>query len=291
MSEILRIENLAKSFGRKKVLQGLRLSLEKGRVCGLLGKNGEGKTTLIRILMGVIPADAGRVVYQDRPVTFADAAYKRTVGYIAEDNIFFSRMTIGELLRFNSAFYPAWSAQRAEDYLNRFSLNRKDRIRNLSRGMSLKLGLAVALAAGPELLLLDDPTSGLDVPTRHDFLRNIIREITDSGTTILFATHMVHEAEKIIDRLAILQGGRLILDSDFETAKNEVKKVVLKADPAGLEKLAGEGILHKDVQGGSASLIVYPWGKDVQRCLEAASRAPLEVSAPSLEEIFVAFVS
>lgn len=291
MSEILRIENLTKSFGRKKVLQGLSLSLEKGRVCGLLGKNGEGKTTLIRILMGIIPADGGRVVYQGRPLKFADAAYKRTIGYIAEDNIFFSRMRIAELLRFNSAFYPTWSGQRAEEYLNRFSLNRKDRIKNLSRGMSLKLGLAVALAAAPELLILDDPTSGLDVPTRHDFLRNIIREITDAGTTVLFATHMVHEAEKIIDRLAILHGGRLILDADSETTKTQVKKVVLSGEPADLEKLTGEGILYKDIQGGSASVIAYPWDEGLRHKLEALSRTPLEVSAPSLEEIFIGFVS
>ncbi len=291
MSEILKIENLTKSFGRKKVLQGLNLTLDQGRVCGLLGKNGEGKTTLIRILMGVIPADKGRVTYAGKPVHFGDAAYKRSIGYIAEDNIFFSRMRIAELLRFNAAFYPGWSGRRAEDYLNRFGLSRKDKVRNLSRGMALKLGLAVALAAGPELLLLDDPTSGLDVPTRHDFLKNVIHEITEAGTTILFATHMVHEAEKIIDRLAVLHKGRLILETDYEAFKPLMKKVVVQGEPEALNKLSGDGILSKDIQGGAASLVVYPWNEATQGKLQALSRAPLELSAPTLEEIFVGLVS
>jgi len=291
MSEILKVDSLQKRFGRKQVLKGLDLTLEKGEVCGLLGRNGEGKTTLIRILMGVIPSDGGRVVYQGRPVSYAEAAYKRTIGYIAEDNIFYERMKVGELMRFNASFYPSWSRQKADDYLNRFSLGKNERIRNLSRGMKLKLGLAVALAAAPELLLLDDPTSGLDVPTRHDFLRNIIQEITDAGTTVLFATHQVHEIEKILDHLAILHGGRLILDENYEKLKTQVMKVLLSGEPAALGALAGEGILSKDIQGGAASVIAYPWTDDLRRRLEAASRAPLETSAPSLEEIFIGFVS
>jgi ABC-2 type transport system ATP-binding protein len=133
MNDILKVDGLIKSFGRKKVLRGLSLSLKKGAVCGLLGRNGEGKTTLIRILMGIIPADAGRVVYQDRPISYGSADYKRTVGYVAEDCIFFSGMRVGELLRFNSAFFPSWSRPRAEAYLNRLSLNTKDRIQTLSR--------------------------------------------------------------------------------------------------------------------------------------------------------------
>lgn len=291
MNEILRVENLSKSFGRKKVLRDLSLSLEKGKVYGLLGNNGEGKTTLIRILLGVIPADDGLIVYQGRPVTFADAAYKRTVGYIAEENIFYDRMTVRELLRFNAAFYPTWNRQKAEDYLNRFALSGRDKIRNLSRGMKLKLGLVAALASEPELLVLDDPTSGLDVPTRHDFLRNIIREITEAGTTVLFASHMVHELERIIDRLAILHGGRLVLDVDYEDFRAKIKKVTLVGIPEELEKVKVEGILTKNISANGCELIVYPWDEKKQETLAAASQASLETSALSLEEIFISFVS
>jgi ABC-2 type transport system ATP-binding protein len=222
MSELLRIEHLSKSFGRRRVLLDLNLSIESGRVYGLLGRNGEGKTTLARILMGVIPADAGGIYYRGRKVAFRDNTYKREFGYVAEDPFFYEAMTVLGILDFNARFYPRWDRKRAAADLERFALDPKARIRTLlSRGMKLKLELVMALAASPEFLILDDPTSGLDVPTRQDFLRDIIRELAASGTTVLFATHMVHELERIVKRLLVLHGGRLILDEDFEKVKAE----------------------------------------------------------------------
>ncbi|HVP91133.1 MAG TPA: ABC transporter ATP-binding protein [Terriglobales bacterium] len=221
MSELLRIRHLSKSFGRKHVLEDLDVAIEGGRVYGLLGRNGEGKTTLARILMGVIPADGGGVLYKGRPIGFRDSAYKREFGYVPEDPFFYEDMTVRALLDFNARFYPKWDPKRAASDLERFALDQNSRIGTLSRGMKLKLGLAVALAAAPEFLILDDPTSGLDVPTRQDFLRDIIRELAASGTTVLFATHMVHELERIVERLLVLHGGRLILDEDFEKVKAE----------------------------------------------------------------------
>jgi ABC-2 type transport system ATP-binding protein len=219
MNELLRIHHLSKSFGRKGVLKDFDLTVENGRIYGLLGLNGEGKTTLARILMGVIPADGGEILYKGRRIGFRDSAYKREFGYVPEDPFFYEDMTIRALLEFNAHFYPKWDRKRAASDLDRFALDPKSRIGTLSRGTKLKLGLAVTLAAAPEFLILDDPTSGLDVPTRQDFLREIIRELAASGTTILFATHMVHELERIVERLLVLHGGRLILDEDFEEVK------------------------------------------------------------------------
>jgi len=221
MSELLRIRGLSKSFGRKRVLDDFDLTVESGRVYGLLGRNGEGKTTLARILMGVIPADRGEVLFKGRRITYGQSAYKRDFGYVPEDPFFYEDMTVRGLVDFNARFYPKWDRKRAAADLERFGLDPKSRVGTLSRGQKLKLGLAVALAAAPELLILDDPTSGLDVPTRQDFLRDVIRELAASGTTILFATHLVHELERIVERLLVLQGGRLILDEDFDKVKAE----------------------------------------------------------------------
>jgi ABC-2 type transport system ATP-binding protein len=223
MNELLRIERLSKSFGRLRVLKDFNLAVEAGRVYGLLGRNGEGKTTLARILLGVIPADGGDIYYKNRRVGFRDSAYKKELGYVPEDPFFYEEMTVQSLLEFNSHFYPRWDRHKAASDLERFALDPKSRVGTLSRGMKLKLGLAVALAAAPELLILDDPTSGLDVPTRQDFLRDVIRELAASGTTVLFATHLVHELERIVERLLVLHGGRLILDEDFEKVKANYK--------------------------------------------------------------------
>jgi ABC-2 type transport system ATP-binding protein len=291
MSEILQTKNLYKSFGRKQVLNDLSMILEEGKVYGLLGKNGEGKTTLIRMIMGIIPNDRGKILYKGKQIEFNSPYYKREVGYIPEESIFFSWMTIKELMVFNSSFYPKWNGQKARGFLDRFGLDEKFRIKNLSRGMKLKLGLIVALAAEPELLILDDPTSGMDVPTRHDFLKGIIREILDEGTTILFSSHMVHELEGIIDHLGILHEGQLILEENFEQVKNGAKKVHLTFDGSVPDGIDIQGLLTKQTDGNTCDLGIYPWSEDVKNNLEALHPAKMNVESMTLEEIFIHFVS
>lgn len=291
MSEILKAKNLCKNFGRKQVLSDFNMSLEECKVYGLLGKNGEGKTTLIRMIMGIIPGDKGKILYKGNEIKFNHPFYKKEVGYIPEESIFFSWMTINDLMQFNSSFYPKWNDQKAKEFLNRFDLDGKFKIKNLSRGMKLKLGLIVALAAEPKLLILDDPTSGMDVPTRHDFLKGIIREILEEGTTILFSSHMVHELEGIIDHLGILHNGKLILEDNFEKVKNNAKKIHLTFDGSVPDGVNIKGMLTKQTDGKKCDLSVYPWGEDVKKDLEALHPTKVNVEPMTLEEIFVHFVS
>lgn len=291
MTELLRIERLAKSFGRHRVLGDLNLTIEPGRVYGLLGRNGEGKTTLARILMGVIPADGGAVFYKGRGIGFRDSAYKREFGYVPEDPFFYDGMSVRALLDFNSRFYPRWDGRRAAADIERFALDPGARIRTLSRGMKLKLGLAVALAAAPEFLILDDPTSGMDVPTRQEFLRDIIRELAASGTTVLFATHLVHELERIVERLLVLHGGRLILDEDFEKVKALTRRVTMsfEAPPSG--PLGIPRTVRERRDGKSAEVVVYPWDEEAERAVAALQPSHSDIGPMSLEDIFVSFVS
>jgi ABC-2 type transport system ATP-binding protein len=291
MSELLRITGLTKSFGRKSVFQDLNLTMNAGRVYGFLGKNGEGKTTLARILMGVIPADGGNVHYKNAPLSLRSAAYKEEFGYIPEDPFFFGGMKVGEFLDFNAAFYRRWDGRRADELLGRFSLNRKLRIRTLSRGMKLKLELVTALAAQPAFLILDDPTSGLDVPTRYDFLQSIIHELADSGTTIFFATHLVHELERIVDHLFILDGGRIILDEGYEAVKNSTRRVRLSFEDGLPENFGLEGILTKQRDGRWVEMVVYPWSEDKKKKIESLGPGSLDIEPLSLEDIFRSFVA
>lgn len=291
MSEFLRIENLSKNFGKKTVIDHFNMSLAKGKVYGLFGKNGEGKTTLIRMIMGIIPQDSGDIYYKEQKLKYSYSSYKKEIGFIAEDSIFFSWMTVAEILRFNASFYPTWNKAKVDEYLERLSLDRKVKIRKMSRGMKLKLGLIVALGSEPEFLICDDPTSGLDVPTRHEFLRGIIREIVDAGTTILFSSHLVHELEGIIDHAGILQGGHLIIEKDYQALKNSVTRVVLVFDSSSLPNLELEGILTEKKDKNRIEVIVHPWDDKKRLKLEALKPQKMTVESMSLEDIFVSFVS
>lgn len=291
MTKILDIRGLSKSFGRQTVFSDLTLSLEPGKVYGLLGKNGEGKTTLTRILLGVIPADKGEVFYKAQKITFNSASYKREVGYIPEDSFFFGWMKVGELLDFNSSFYPRWDGRRADEFLERFSLDKRTRVRALSRGMKLKLEMVVALAARPELLILDDPTSGLDVPTRYDFLEGIVRELADAGTTVFFSTHLVHELERIVEHVFILDRGRLILDQNYQALKDSVRRLRLSFESPPPADIAIEGILAEHRDGRRAELVVYPWTEEKAKGVETLSASHQEIEALSLEDIFRSFVA
>ncbi len=291
MDELLTIKNLSKSFGRKTILKNFNMTLEKRKVYGLLGKNGVGKTTLIRMIMGVIPKDSGEITYKGQKLKFRDSAYKKEIGFIPEDSIFFSWMTIKELFNFNASFYPTWNKTRAADYLDRLSLDNKVKIKHLSRGMKLKVGLIIALAAEPEFLILDDPTSGLDVPTRQDFLKDIIREILEGGTTILFSSHLVHELEGIIDKLGILRNGSLILEEEYATVKDAAKKVLLVFNKSFPDKISIGGVLSQKREKNRIEVVIYPLNEEKLRELKALDATHMEVESLTLEEIFISFVT
>lgn len=291
MSEILKISGLHKAYGRKRVLENFEMTLERGKIHGLLGRNGEGKTTLIRTIMGVIPADRGEILFDGKRVGFGDAEYKREIGYIPESSFFYSRMSVGAILGFNAAFYPKWNARIASESLDRFALDKKSLVRTLSLGQKLKLGFVTALAAEPGLLILDDPTSGLDVPTRRDVLKEVIGELARAGTTVLFASHLVHELERVIDRLAILKGGRLVLDREFEEVREGVRRIRLAFNGEPPADLGIDGVMESSRDGRRIEASVFPWKESMQERLAGLSPVSIEVSSMNLEDIFIAFDS
>jgi ABC-2 type transport system ATP-binding protein len=291
MTEILKIENLNKNFGRKVVLKRFNLTLEEGKVYGLLGKNGTGKTTLMRIIMGVIPADSGEILYKNKRISFNDDSYKREIGFIAEESIFYSWMSIQGQLSFNSSFFPKWNAKKAEHYLTRFSLDGSSRIKTLSRGMKLKLGFVIALASEPEMLILDDPTSGIDVATRYDFIKEIIGELTEAGTTILFSTHMVREIAGIIDHLSILNQGRLILDSDYESLRATIRRVSFMLDDQVKELPQIDGVVAERRTNGRYEIVIYPWNEEKREKIASFRPKQIEIESMDLEDIYLSFES
>jgi ABC-2 type transport system ATP-binding protein len=210
---VVQVSNLSRRFGPKTALDGVTLSLPQGVVYGLVGANGAGKTTLIRHLLGLLRAETGTVrVFGLDPVAEPVPVLSR-VGYLSEENDLPGWMNVGQLMRYTRAFYPAWDHAYAEDLRRGFGLDPAARVGSLSRGQKARAGLLVALAHRPELLVLDEPSSGLDPIVRRDILGAVLRTIAHQGRTVLFSSHLLDEVEEVADHVIMISEGRILLDA------------------------------------------------------------------------------
>ena len=220
MSEsVINVSELTRCFGAKTALASVSVSMPRGAVYGLVGANGAGKTTLIKHILGLLRADSGSVrVFGLDPVANPVAVLSR-IGYLSEENDVPGWMRVDELIRYSRAFYPAWDDAYAEELRRTFALDAAAKIKNLSKGQKARAGLLIALAYRPELLLLDEPSSGLDPIVRRDILGAVIRTIADEGRTVLFSSHLLDEVEEVADHVTMINGGRIVLSAPLNAIK------------------------------------------------------------------------
>ena len=225
---LVEIRRLTRRFDATAALDDVSLAIPRGGVFGLIGANGAGKTTLIKHLLGMLKAQSGSVrVFGLDPVENPVGVLGR-IGYLSEDRDLPDWMRVGELMRYTQAFFPDWDEAYAEELREAFDLDPQARIRNLSRGQRARAGLLVALAHRPQLLVLDEPSSGLDPVVRRDILGAIIRTIADEGRTVLFSSHLLDEVERVADRVAIIHQGRLMLTAPMDEIKETHRRVTLR---------------------------------------------------------------
>jgi len=215
----IRVEGLTKKFGRRLVVDGLSFSVPAGSVCGLLGRNGAGKSTAIRLMMNLLDATAGCVTLLGLDHRKDHTALMNRVGYVADAPIPYDWMKVRELVRFTARFYARWNQSRVDSLLDRFQLDREQKVRHLSRGMQAQVALILALGGDPELLILDEPATGLDVLVRRDFLESIIQLMQQEGRTVLYSTHLLHEVERVADQAIILDRGRVAQAGSIDDLK------------------------------------------------------------------------
>jgi ABC-2 type transport system ATP-binding protein len=210
---VITVSELTRRFGATTALASVSLSLARGAVYGLVGANGAGKTTLIKHILGLLRAEGGSVrVFGLDPVADPDGVLSR-IGYLSEENDLPGWMRVDELIRYTRAFYPTWDDAYAEELRRTFALDAAAKIKNLSRGQRARLGLLTALAYRPELLVLDEPSSGLDPIVRRDILGAVIRTIADEGRTVLFSSHLLHEVEEVADHVTMIHQGRIVVSA------------------------------------------------------------------------------
>lgn len=217
---IIETSQLTKSFQGRPALRGLDLRVPQGSIFGFLGRNGAGKTTTIKALMGMLRADSGTARVLGIPVSDADQAIeiRRRIGFVTEDKELYPYMTVDEIIRFTRPFFPKWRDDLAQRYLTLFELPPKRKIPDLSKGMRSKLMLLLAISRGAELLILDEPTDGLDPAATEDVLRELVHLAAD-GTSIFFSSHQLHEVEMIADHIGIIDQGQLVVNGCLDDLK------------------------------------------------------------------------
>lgn len=294
--EVVVVEKLTRRFGDKTALDEVDLLLERGVVLGLVGKNGAGKTTLIQHLLGLLRAQRGSVRVFGRDPVAEPAAVLGRIGYLAEDRSLPGWMTVGELMRYTAAFYPRWDAGYAARLCDDFRLDPRQKIRTLSRGQHARAALVAALAHRPELLLLDEPSSGLDPVVRRDVLEAILHTVAEEGRTVLFSSHLLDEVERMSDHLALIDEGRILLAGGLEEIREHHWRITVRTN--GAQEGVVERLALSGASGGRLLAIRGALGEQTLICegdrealsaeLRAAGCECLATSPASLDEIFFA---
>lgn len=209
MSEnVVELDGVSRRFGKTVALDGLSLRVPRGCVYGLVGVNGAGKTTLIKHILGLLKARSGSVrVFGLDPVRNPVAVLRR-IGYLSEERDLPEWMRIDELMRYTAAYHPNWDQAHAEELLRTFGLDASKKVKNLSKGMRAQAGLVAAVAHRPDLLVLDEPSTGLDAVIRRDILKAIIRTVADDGRNAIFSSHLLDEVEQMSDFISMVHEGR-----------------------------------------------------------------------------------
>jgi ABC-2 type transport system ATP-binding protein len=215
---MIELEGVQKRYLLKQALSDIDLRIPRGRIVGLLGPNGSGKSTLLKLLAGLIHPTAGMIRVNGRPLT---VQHKKHIAYLPEIDHLYGWMTVTETLRFLSGFYGDWQADKAADMLIAMELEGNQKVRNLSKGMRARLKLVAAMSRSVPLVLLDEPFSGIDPPSRGAIIRSIIREFQAEDQTILLSTHSVAESEPMFDDVIFLQQGRIKLFDSAENMRSE----------------------------------------------------------------------
>ena len=284
--------DLTKRFGNNDGVQGLDLAIPRGGKFGLLGPNGAGKSTTLKMLMGILRPDGGEltVLGQKNP---ADAPLLRArIGYVPERHYIYRWMCVGEVIAFTRVFYPTWNDGLCNGLLTQYGLAREKRVEQLSHGMTTKLALILALSHEPELLILDEPTTGLDPVIREEFLEGILHPlVTRTDRTVIFSSHIMSDIEAVSDTIAIINEGSLIVCRSREELLGRTKRVVLTHDGSEVENCNTPNVLEVIQDDGRTVLTIADFESaqlDKLRARPGVRSADLRDL--SLEDVFKAYI-
>jgi ABC-2 type transport system ATP-binding protein len=291
MDSVVQLNRVSKRFGEEAALTDVSLDVPPGVVFALLGENGAGKTTAIRILLGLEEATAGQARVLGLDSRLHGLEIRRRVGYVPERPTLYEWMTVAEIGWFAAGFYDAAYLLRYESLVAQYELPAKRKIKDLSKGMRAKVSLSLALAHEPQVLILDEPTSGLDTLVRREFMESMV-DLAAAGRTVLLSSHQIAEVERVADFVAILSHGKLLLVEQLDTLKQQVRELtVTVADGATAPPAVCGELLRRRHRARQWQLLVRYLAEEHVEALRAhGAVASVESRTPALEEIFVAYL-
>jgi ABC-2 type transport system ATP-binding protein len=288
MSEtVIKIENLVKYFDGRCVLDGIDLHVPKGCIYGLLGRNGAGKTTIIRILLGLDRPTRGSTSVLDEHSAKLSLKTHGRIGYVAEAHNLIQNYRVNRLVKLCKDLSAQWNDEFFAHLSETFRLPLQRRVKQLSIGMRAQLNLSLAMAADPELLILDDPTLGLDTVARRQFLELAVDLLQRDGRTILFSSHILSDVERIAERIGILAAGKLVVDCPLEQLKQRVRKLRLIFPEQAPTNLHLTEIVNQHIEGRELTITVANWNRQKQAIVETFKPESCTEIPMSLEDIFI----
>jgi len=294
MNEIvLETKALTKYYGGTLAVDHMDLEIPRGCICGFVGRNGAGKTTAIKLMLGLLNPTAGSSKLLGCDSSTLTPAIRQRIGYVTEGHRLFRWMSIGGLEKFQRSFFPKqWDDKFFADMIEYFNLPKKKKIKHLSNGQRAQVSLALALAPNPELLIMDDPTLGLDAAIRRQFLEGMIELIMRQGRTVLFSSHILGDVERVSDRIVVIDKGVLRANCSLEQFQKAIKKAILSFADSVPDQVNIDGLLHcKRIEKQLELTLV---GIDDEKIAEWAKSAGAEecnIVKMNLEDQFIEFTA
>lgn len=292
MDLAIETRDLSKSFDGLQAVDKLYLSVPAGSIFGLIGPNGAGKSTLIKMLIGLIRPDSGDGFILGQSIRKKDGSIRNRVGHVPDVPVMYPGFTVAEMYRLGSKLYPFWDWERCRELHQGFHLPEDQRIRNLSRGQKVQVALVMALALRPQLLLLDEPTAGLDPVVRRAFLQTIIEEVAGQGTTVFYSSHNLNDLEQSADHIAAIYQGRMLFSHTLDELKESVHRLqlIFAGEPPEDVIKSLPGLVEYQQSGRVITITITGYLDSISpRLVELEPELVKELNL-DLESIFVAFM-
>ncbi|WP_443771045.1 ATP-binding cassette domain-containing protein [Anaerostipes sp.] len=285
--KVMEIKNVRKSYGNKEILHGVNLSVEEGSIHGLVGRNGCGKTTLMKCMTGIYKQEEGEILIGGQPV-YENPEVKAQVGYVADSNQYFDHYRIDEMVEFYRQMYLSFDQQAFFDYNQCVGLEFSKRIRELSKGQSMALASMLNLSIHPKIIIMDEPLSGLDVIVQKQVKDFIINEVEMKGMSVLISSHDLKDLESFCDSISMMKKGKIIHEGTIDDVKSDFAKIQVVFSnglPNGLSEIPG--LVTYSNLGSIYTMILTGYSNVIEKTLKEMGASFVEEIPMTLEEIFI----